>query len=132
MVALPPQAFDTDDGSSYYAMYKNFMVYGSNGLKSDFGGHHHSSINDIYAYLANCFGNGNYLSFVNNTCIVNFQPDSTTRDGAGYKSDCDLATGMEVYGNTVATPGASLEVCGGYMLSDWVSVRACKRCLICV
>jgi hypothetical protein len=43
------EAFDTDDGSSYYAMSANFLVYGSNGLKSDFGGHTHSSIGDIYA-----------------------------------------------------------------------------------
>eukprot|EP01047_Picozoa_sp_COSAG01_P044279 COSAG01_NODE_3990_length_5458_cov_2.452323_3_plen_149_part_00 len=43
------EAFDTDDGSSYYAMSSNFLVYGSNGLKSDFGGHTHSSIGDIYA-----------------------------------------------------------------------------------
>ena len=28
---------------------------------------------------------------------------------------------MEVHGNTVATPGASLEPCGGMFLSDWVA-----------
>jgi hypothetical protein len=145
------EAFDTDDGSSYYAMSANFLVYGSNGLKSDFGGHTHSSIGDIYAvrgmawcchgvamvlpwcchgvamvlpwcchavrgmawhgngltvcrhsltlpgvcpvwqYIANCFGDGNFLEFVNNTCILNFQPTATHT--GGYASDCHLSPG---------------------------------------
>jgi len=112
------EAFDTDDGSSYYAMYENFLVYGSNGLKSDFGGHTHSSIGDIYAYIADCFGNGNYLSFINNTCILNYQP--TAQNGGGYASDCNLGPGMKVHGNTVATPGGSLLACGTF-LSEWVA-----------
>ena len=119
------EAFDTDDGSSYYAMYGNFMAYGSNGLKSDFGGHTHSSIGDIYAYITNCFSSGNYLSFINNTCILNFQPDGSTgvgpRGSQGYASDCNLSPGMEVHGNTVATPGASIEACGMF-LEDWVAL----------
>lgn len=112
------EAFDTDDGSSYYAMYNNFLVYGSNGLKSDFGGHTHSSIGDIYAYIARCFGNGNYLQFINNTCILNYQPDAG--HPGGYASDCNLAPGMQVHGNTVATPGGSLLACGTF-LKDWVA-----------
>ena len=112
------EAFDTDDGSSYYAMYSNFLVYGSNGLKSDFGGHDHSSVGDIYAYIANCFGNGFKLKFVNNTCILNYQPDAT--HVGGYSSDCGLAPGMEVHGNTVAPPGGSLLACGTF-LNDWVA-----------
>lgn len=112
------EAFDTDDGSSYYAMYENFLVYGSNGLKSDFGGHTHSSVGDVYAYIANCFGNGYKLTFVNNTCILNFQPTAT--HGGGYSSDCNLAEGMMVYNNTVATPGGSLIACGTF-LNEWVA-----------
>ena len=100
------------------AMASNFLVYGSNGLKSDFGGHTHSSIGDIYAYIANCFGNGNFLEFINNTCILNYQPDASKQ--SGYASDCNLAPGMKVSGNTVATPGGSLLACGTF-LSEWVA-----------
>ena len=32
------EAFDTDDGSSYYNTHDNFFAYAANGLKSDFGG----------------------------------------------------------------------------------------------
>ena len=87
---------------------------------ADFGGHTHSSIGDIYAYIANCFGNGNFLQFINNTCILNFQPDASSQMGDGYKSDCGLSPGMVVYGNTVATPGASVAACGTF-LEDWVA-----------
>ena len=82
------------------------------------GGHDHSSVGDIYAYIANCFGNGYKLKFVNNTCILNYQPDAT--HVGGYSSDCGLAPGMEVHGNTVATPGGSLLACGTF-LNDWVA-----------
>ena len=112
------EAFDTDDGSSYYSMYGNFLVYGANGLKSDFGGHDHSSVNDIYAYVHNCFGNGNFLTFKSNVCILNWQP--TADQTGGYASDCHLDAGMVVENNTVATPGGSLLACGTF-LKDWVA-----------
>jgi hypothetical protein len=68
--------------------------------------------------IANCFGNGPSLSFINNTCILNYQPDATHE--GGYSSDCNLAEGMEVHGNTIATPGGSLLACGTF-LDEWVA-----------
>ena len=38
------EAMDTDDGSAYLHTHSNVMVYGDNGLKSDFGGHDHVCI----------------------------------------------------------------------------------------
>ena len=144
--ALAHKKFLRHETDFHTCRSSNFLVYGSNGLKSDFGGHTHSSIGDIYAYIANCFGNGYQLSFINNTCVLNFQPTATQT--GGYASDCNLApgtilticaarschcclsvlshfsrtdvsrsnvenwTGMEVHGNTVATPGGSLLACG--------------------
>ena len=35
----PVQGFDTDDGSAYYAMARNVVLYTPWGFKSDFGGH---------------------------------------------------------------------------------------------
>jgi hypothetical protein len=44
--------------------------------------------------------------------------------GEGYRSDCGMSPGMVVYGNTVATPGASVQACGTF-LEDWVRVHHC-------
>lgn len=53
------EAVDTDDASEYFAVHHNFFVYGSNGLKSDFGGHDVVHHNNLYGYvLGRCF----YLS----------------------------------------------------------------------
>merc|ERR1712222_135668 len=45
----PQEGVDNDDGSQYYHTHDNFMVYGRQGLKSDFGGHDNHHFNNIYA-----------------------------------------------------------------------------------
>merc|ERR1712076_312276 len=35
----PQEGVDNDDGSAYYHTHHNFMVYGHQGMKNDFGGH---------------------------------------------------------------------------------------------
>merc|ERR1712048_1544292 len=47
----PQEGVDNDDGSAYYYTHDNFMVYGKQGLKSDFGGHDNHHVNNIYAYV---------------------------------------------------------------------------------
>merc|ERR1712107_115592 len=47
----PQEGVDNDDGSAYYNTHDNFMVYGGQGLKSDFGGHDNHHTNNIYAYV---------------------------------------------------------------------------------
>merc|ERR1712048_1126283 len=47
----PQEGVDNDDGSAYYNTHDNFMVYGKQGLKSDFGGHDNHHTNNIYAYV---------------------------------------------------------------------------------
>jgi hypothetical protein len=39
----PQENVDNDDGSCFYHTHDNFLVYGGNGMKNDFGGHdnHH-------------------------------------------------------------------------------------------
>ena len=93
--------------------YSNFFVYGDAGLKSDFGGHDNWHESNVYAYTGSCFGKGNNLRFVNNSCIL--------RGDHGYSSDCGLPTGMEVYGNAVYTPSGELKVCGATSLTAWVA-----------
>jgi len=46
----PQEGVDNDDGSAYYHTHDNFMVYGGNGMKSDFGGHDNHHFGNIYAY----------------------------------------------------------------------------------
>eukprot|EP01083_Nonionella_stella_P091597 256156_1 len=77
---------DTDDGSSYYKVFNNFLVYGPNGQKSTSGGHDLHAFGNIYAYIfvhkgwdwwgPTCFhdfttqrsGHKNY--YYNNTCVL--------------------------------------------------------------
>ena len=41
---------DNDDGSAYYHTHDNFLVYGGNGMKNDFGGHDNHHYRNVYAY----------------------------------------------------------------------------------
>ena len=43
-------AVDTDDGSSRLNTFKNFLVYGENGLKSDYSSHDNHHFENIYAF----------------------------------------------------------------------------------
>ena len=81
--------------------------------RSDFGGHDNYHESNIYAYAGSCFGKGNNLRFVNNSCVL--------RSDHGYDSDCGLPSGMIVEGNAVYTPGGKLTVCGNSSLSEWVA-----------
>ncbi len=47
------------------------------GLKSDFGGHDNWHESNVYAYVGSCFGKGNNLRFVNNSCILRSDRDTT-------------------------------------------------------
>ena len=74
---------DNDDGSCWYNVSSNFLVYGDSGLKSNSGGHDTIHTNNIHAYIAG--GNVNACLYIhtsdpyighsdgyyNNTCIIN-------------------------------------------------------------
>ena len=45
------EAIDTDDGSSYFHVHNNVLVYGNGGLKSDFGGHDNIHWSNVYAFI---------------------------------------------------------------------------------
>merc|ERR1712070_1067767 len=46
----PQENVDNDDGSGYYHTHDNLLVYGGNGMKTDFGGHDNHHYGNIYAY----------------------------------------------------------------------------------
>ena len=47
---------DNDDGSAYYHTHDNFLVYGGNGMKNDFGGHDNHHYGNVYAYVGQGLG----------------------------------------------------------------------------
>ena len=52
----PQENVDNDDGSAYYYTHDNFLVYGNNGMKNDFGGHDNHHYDNIYAYVGEALG----------------------------------------------------------------------------
>ena len=114
------EAMDTDDGSAYIHTYSNVMVYGDNGLKSDFGGHDHVWEGNLLMYVGNCYGSG-FDSFYwgwpgyndgfrNNTCVFR----------TSYASDCHMHPSFESHfgANSVYSADGTLTVCGTNF-SDW-------------
>jgi hypothetical protein len=57
----PQENVDNDDGSAYYHTHDNFLVYGGQGMKNDFGGHDNHHYNNIYAYSGKAMGVTNTL-----------------------------------------------------------------------
>eukprot|EP01060_Flectonema_neradi_P039947 TRINITY_DN896_c1_g1_i2.p1 TRINITY_DN896_c1_g1~~TRINITY_DN896_c1_g1_i2.p1 ORF type:complete len:953 (+),score=255.36 TRINITY_DN896_c1_g1_i2:56-2914(+) len=97
------EAIDNDDGSSYYLTHNNYMVYASTGLKSDFGGQWNHHFDNVYAYVANCFGDGNNLAFFGNVCQYT----------AGYQSTCGTLPTMTVRNNQVYSKDGQTKICPG-------------------
>merc|ERR1712139_142034 len=72
----PQEDVDNDDGSAYYKTHDNFLVYGGQGMKNDFGGHDNHHYGNIYAYVGQGPGDGTTLDeghedmFFNNTVVM--------------------------------------------------------------
>jgi len=90
------ETVDNDDGSGYYLTEENFLVYSSNGLKSDFGGHDNHHISNIYAYVGSgtwgsgtCFGDitaqleGHEDLYQDNLCVLSEGGDYGIFDDSG-------------------------------------------------
>eukprot|EP00316_Scyphosphaera_apsteinii_P011180 CAMPEP_0119345442 /NCGR_PEP_ID=MMETSP1333-20130426/107488_1 /TAXON_ID=418940 /ORGANISM="Scyphosphaera apsteinii, Strain RCC1455" /LENGTH=733 /DNA_ID=CAMNT_0007357911 /DNA_START=423 /DNA_END=2624 /DNA_ORIENTATION=+ len=52
----PQEDVDNDDGSAYYHTHDNFLVYGGQGMKNDFGGHDNHHYGNVYAYVGRGLG----------------------------------------------------------------------------
>mmetsp|Transcript_11963 Transcript_11963/g.27288 ORF Transcript_11963/g.27288 Transcript_11963/m.27288 type:complete len:891 (+) Transcript_11963:48-2720(+) len=52
----PQEDVDNDDGSAYYRTHDNFLVYGGQGMKNDFGGHDNHHYNNTYAFVGQAMG----------------------------------------------------------------------------
>lgn len=92
------------------------------GLKSDFGGHHHESIGDLYYYVQwFCFLPTPPLSsiplqlvFKNNTCLIGGEKATS-----GYGSKCNTKTSsVEVGKNVISSKSGPLKICNGELLKE--------------
>lgn len=104
---------DNDDGSNYYHTYNNFMVYGQNGFKSNFGGHNNYHFNNIYAYVTQTCWKEHYTlpqpgspqinKFINNTCIINVSIDIKKYNSSNLYQIASLESCNVVDWNTTDT-----------------------------
>mmetsp|Transcript_5666 Transcript_5666/g.13013 ORF Transcript_5666/g.13013 Transcript_5666/m.13013 type:complete len:787 (+) Transcript_5666:23-2383(+) len=52
----PQEDVDNDDGSCYYKTHDNFLVYGGQAMKNDFGGHDNHHYDNVDAYVGQGLG----------------------------------------------------------------------------
>jgi len=113
----PQEGVDNDDGSCYYHTHDNFMVYGNQGLKSDFGGHDNRHQDNIYAYVTRALfehvnvreGHENW--FTGNKVFM-------TQTWVG-RPRC-TAPASVMYNNTYFTPNGTATECDMDLL-DWIA-----------
>ena len=126
----PQENVDNDDGSCFYHTHDNFLVYGGNGMKNDFGGHDNHHYSNIYAYAGRALGVTNTLEghvdlFQNNTVVL-------TGNNVGGPQCKAPATIMGM--NKYYTKGGTISECGTQVLSlRLLSVSLCvSLCLLSV
>merc|ERR1712070_465034 len=105
----PQENVDNDDGSAYYKTHDNFLVYGGNGMKNDFGGHDNLHYNNIYAYAGKALAvtdplPGHEDQFYSNKVVL-------TGSGVGGVQCDDPKT--QLHDNSYFTPDGNLKECGG-------------------
>lgn len=104
----PQENVDNDDGSAYYYTHDNFLVYGGQGMKNDFGGHDNHHYNNIYAYAGRAMGVTNTLSghedyFYGNKCVL-------TKTDVGGVQCKDPKT--QLHDNQYFTSTGDITICG--------------------
>mmetsp|Transcript_28297 Transcript_28297/g.59468 ORF Transcript_28297/g.59468 Transcript_28297/m.59468 type:complete len:816 (+) Transcript_28297:1-2448(+) len=111
----PQEDVDNDDGSCYYHTHHNFLVYGGQGMKNDFGGHDNHHFNNIYAYVGQGLGvcsqqPGHEDYFYGNKAVI------TGDKLGGFACTGDAKT--IVHDNQYFTPTGAIQECG-VDLKDW-------------
>mmetsp|Transcript_29880 Transcript_29880/g.95178 ORF Transcript_29880/g.95178 Transcript_29880/m.95178 type:complete len:466 (-) Transcript_29880:243-1640(-) len=104
----PQENVDNDDGSAYYQTHHNFLVYGGNGMKNDYGGHDNRHYGNVYAYVRQAVGvcgqqPGHADYFYNNSVVM------TGTDVGGFA--CDGPAKTVVHGNAYYTPTGKVTEC---------------------
>lgn len=108
----PQEGVDNDDGSQYYHTHDNFLVYGVQGQKADFGGHDNRHQDNIYAYVGRALSTKTHASpleghenwFTGNTVFMT---------GTDVGSPQCEGTGANImHDNKYYTPNGTLTECG--------------------
>jgi hypothetical protein len=104
----PQENVDNDDGSCFYHTHDNFLVYGGQGMKNDFGGHDNHHYGNIYAYAGRALGVTNTLEghvdlFQNNTVVLT----SNSVGGPQCRAPATIMGGNKYY-----TKGGTISECG--------------------
>ena len=113
----PQENVDNDDGSRYYNTHDNFLVYGGQGMKNDFGGHDNYHRNNIYAYIGAALGTCGMLDGHED----NFSGNVVVMTGSDVGSPTCSGEGKTTMGNnSYITPDGTANECGG-TLQDWMA-----------
>ena len=104
----PQENVDNDDGSAYYHTHHNFLVYGNNGMKNDFGGHDNHHYDNVYAYVGEALGvcgqqPGHEDYFYGNRVVL------TGSNVGGFA--CDGPTKTLVHDNAYYTESGNVSEC---------------------
>ena len=104
----PQEGVDNDDGSAYYHTHHNFLVYGHQGMKNDFGGHDNHHSYNVYAYVGQGLGvcgqqPGHEDYFYGNKLIM------TGTNVGGFT--CDGPGQTVVHDNAYYTAGGNVTEC---------------------
>lgn len=111
----PQEDIDNDDGSAYFHSHDNVLIYGSNGMKNDFGGHDNHHTGNIYGFISQAVAlcemlDGHEDVFANNTVIM-------TGTTVG-NPDCEAPGKTVMQGNSYFTPDGTVTVCD-MNLAQW-------------
>jgi hypothetical protein len=104
----PQENIDNDDGSCYYRSYNNFLVYGDNGMKNDFGGHDNWHFRNIFAFSNQALGvvptlAGHEDHFESNYAVL--------RSSSAGSPQCGTPV-TQMSGNRYFTPDGKVSLCG--------------------
>ena len=104
----PQEDVDNDDGSAYYHTHDNFLVYGGQGMKNDFGGHDNHHYNNVYGYVGQGLGvcsqvAGHEDYYYGNKVVM------TGASVGGFSCDGDAKT--VVHDNAYFTPSGNVSEC---------------------
>lgn len=104
----PQEGIDNDDGSNNYRSHDNFLVYGGQGMKNDFGGHDNHHYRNLYAHVGQVLGVvstllGHEDVLVENTAVLN-----------GNNVGSPVCTGAitQMRDNRYFTPSGTISLCG--------------------
>ena len=119
----PQENVDNDDGSAYYYTHDNFLVYGANGLKNDFGGHDNHDYRDIYAYAGQGLGVCDQLKGHEDAFYANKLVTTGNKVGSFRCTDVDSYGKTIIHDNEYYTSDGNINECQ-MSLDRWQATSA--------